>query len=450
MRTRRWVLPALILIALIIAAAALPAVLRAMPSRYVARLPEPIQALGQRDQPVVLPTAVTARDAGYLLAEIDTPAVLHAPTHAAPPTPTPLPTTAHGSDAASTPVTPTATTAASSPTPAPTTTPAIPIPPSSRLPGRITHQFQDWNNCGPATLTMALTHFQVFHRQSQVASFLKPDKEDRNVTPAEMAAYVNEETDLAALDRVNGNLDILRRLIAAGFPVIVEIGNDPPGDYRWMGWLGHYLLTVAYDDDSRTFWVYDSWFGTSEVPQENAHDRGREWDYDTFDSYWRQFNSSYIVLFPTEEASTVAEIIGSHMDDGTMWQDALRRTQTELQASGDDPFAWFNLGTIYNHFGDYNRAADAFDYARTLGLPRRMLYYQFGPYEAYYETGRYEDVILLADVVLEYPYFEEAYYYKGLALAALGNVRDARDNLEKAAAFNPNFAPAQLALESLE
>ena len=458
MRTRWWVIPATIFIFLVIAAAALPAVLRAMPSRYVARLPEPIQALSQREQPVVLPTAVTARDAGYLLAEIDAPAVLHAPTHAAPPTPTPLPTTAHSSAATNARASATATNAAPaptdtpapSPTPAPSATPSMPIPPSSRLPGRITHQFQDWNNCGPATLTMALTHFQVFKPQSQVASFLKPDKEDRNVTPAEMVAYVNEETELAALDRVNGNLDTLRRLLAAGFPVIVEIGNDPPGDYRWMGWLGHYLLAVAYDDDSHTIWVYDSWFGTSEVPQENAHDRGREWDYDTFDSYWRQFNSSYVVLFPPDERETVAGIIGSHMDDATMWQDALHRTQAELQANGEDAFAWFNLGTIYNHFGDYKRAADAFDYARTLGLPRRMLYYQFGPYEAYYETGRYEDVILLADVVLEYPYFEEAYYYKGLALAALGNVRDARDNLEKAAAFNPNFAPAQVALQSLE
>lgn len=442
MTKRRWLLPIVAVLLILLGLALLPTILRAMPSRYVARLPEPVQALGARDQVETLPTAAAGRSADYLLAEIDSPAEMPLPTHAPPATPTPRPTT--GAPGATT-----ASVAARTAAPTPTATLAAPIPASARL-GRIQHQFQDWNNCGPATLTMALSYFQLFHNQSQVASFLKPNPEDRNVTPAEMAAYVTGSTELGAFDRVNGNLDILRRLMAAGFLVIVEIGNDPPGDYRWIGWIGHYLLPVAYDDESRTIWVYDSWFGTSEVPMENAHDRGREWDYDTFDRYWRQFNSSYVVLFPPDEADTVAEIIGSQMDDETMWQDALQRTQSELQVDAENAFTWFNLGTIYNELGDYKRAADAFDRARRIGLPRRMLYYQFGPYEAYYEVGRYQDVILLADIVLDYPYFEEAFYYKGLALAALGDVREARKNLESAAAFNPNFAPAQAALESLQ
>jgi tetratricopeptide (TPR) repeat protein len=80
-----------------------------------------------------------------------------------------------------------------------------------------------------------------------------------------------------------------------------------------------------------------------------------------------------------------------------------------------------------------------------------MLWYQFGPYEAYYQVGRFEDVILLADLTLkDRPYFEESYYYKGLALAALGQTREARENLEKAVRFNPNFAPAAEALAGLD
>ena len=79
-----------------------------------------------------------------------------------------------------------------------------------------------------------------------------------------------------------------------------------------------------------------------------------------------------------------------------------------------------------------------------------MLWYQFGPYEAYYETGRNEDVILLADTTLQdRPYFEESFYYLGLAQAALGDIPSARANLEKASAFNPNFAPAGRALAEL-
>jgi tetratricopeptide (TPR) repeat protein len=336
------------------------------------------------------------------------------------------------------------------PPPTPTLAPSAPVPPEARL-LRVQHRFQDWNNCGPATLTMALTYYQVFHTQTDAAAFLKPDPEDRNVSPWEMAAYVNEYTDLAALYRVNGSMDTLRRLLAAGFPVIAEVGIDPPGDYAWMEWYGHYLLPVAYEDASSTFWVYDSWFGTSEVPQENADALGREISYDIFDDYWRQFIRSYVVLYPAAEQAAVEEIVGADMDDAVMWQNALRTVQSELQADPEDAHAWFNLGTVYNALQDYERAADAFDHGRSLGLPWRMLWYQFGPYEAYYEVGRYEDVIVLADVSLEdRPYFEEAFYYKGLALAALGDAHEARRNLESAAAFNPNFAPAQAALESLQ
>jgi len=79
-----------------------------------------------------------------------------------------------------------------------------------------------------------------------------------------------------------------------------------------------------------------------------------------------------------------------------------------------------------------------------------MLWYQFGPYEAYYQVGRYDDVILLADVTLaDRPYFEESFYYKGLALEATGQTAAAEDNLEKAATFNPNFDPAVMALAEL-
>jgi tetratricopeptide (TPR) repeat protein len=122
----------------------------------------------------------------------------------------------------------------------------------------------------------------------------------------------------------------------------------------------------------------------------------------------------------------------------------------DLQAFPNDAYLWFNLGTVYNALGDYEKAAAAFDQAREIGLPWRMLWYQFGPYEAYYEVGRYQDVILLAEITLkDRPYFEESYYYKGLAEAALGNEDQAREDLEKAARFNPNFTLAVSAIKEL-
>ena len=80
-----------------------------------------------------------------------------------------------------------------------------------------------------------------------------------------------------------------------------------------------------------------------------------------------------------------------------------------------------------------------------------MLWYQFGPFEAYYQVGRFDDVILLAEHSLaDRPYFEEMLYYLGLAQAAIGEHDSARENLNAAIAFNPNFTPAVLALETLD
>ncbi|MCP4426686.1 MAG: hypothetical protein GY803_19510 [Chloroflexi bacterium] len=417
---------------------AFPALLKAIPPRFAARLPEPLRQMSApRDTIPILPTAANPVNAASLLASVDEDTAI-SPTSAPPSTLTPLPIVGETSQ-------PTAT---ATTTPIPTAT-QVPIPAQTRLES-VSHKFQEWNNCGPATLAMTLSYFDLFLTQTQTAAVLKPNPEDRNVSPWEMVDYVNNETSLRAVNRVNGDLYTARRLLANGIPVILEIGIDPPGEFSWMGWYGHYLLAVAYDDDLQQFWVYDSWFGTSETPLENANPEGRILTYADVGIYWPHFNRNYIAVYKPEQAGILAEIIGENMDDGTMWQNALQDVRSETAVSPDNAFLWFNLGTVYNALDQREAAAVAFDQARAIGLPWRMLWYQFGPYEAYYQTGRYEDIILLADVTLKQrPYFEESFYYKGLAQLALGDAKSARQNLEKAAAFNPNFEPATIALAEI-
>jgi hypothetical protein len=346
---------------------------------------------------------------------------------------------------------PTATSIPVTPSPSFTPTPIPPpLPISARL-GDVRHQFQTWNNCGPATLAMGLSYFDLFLSQAQTASVLKPNPEDRNVSPDEMADYVNNYSDLGAITRTNGNLNTILRFVSEGFPVIVELGLDPPGEYRWMDWYGHYLLLLAYDTNQEQVWVYDSWFGTSEIPGKNADPKGRQISFEDLDRYWQQFNRTYIVIFEQDNLRVVEDIIGEDINDSIMWQKSLAQTKEALRSNPQDEYLWFNLGTIYNALGNYEMAAGAFDQARAIGLPWRMLWYQFGPFEAYYQVGRYDDVILLADVTLDNrPYFEESYYYKGLALQALGELEEAKSNFEKANRFNPNFQEAQLALDALD
>ncbi len=432
---------------------AVPELLKAIPDRYVMRLPEPLRQLGlPESHAAILPTVEHPIAVQNLL--LSTPENRGVGADAAPTLASSAPETsvltdepAHDSEQKAAEPDPIAAPATSVPLPTPT---AWPLAAASRMDG-FQHKFQSWNNCGPATLAMALTFFGDNVRQSETAEVLKPNPEDRNVSPDEMAAYVNEQTPYNAIFRTDGNSEALRRLVANGIPVIIEIGIEPPGEYRWLGWYGHYLLVVAYDDSLEQFWVYDSWFGTSEEPLTNAHPDGRILSYDELDTYWPHFNRNYIVLYEPEQQQLVETIVGEEMDDKIMWQHALDTVQKETAADPDNAFFWFNLGTIYQAMGQNDKAATAFDQARAIGLPWRMLWYQFGPYETYYKAGRYEDVILLADVTLEdRPYFEESYYYKGLALAAMGDAAGARENLENAVNFNPNFALAAEALETLQ
>ncbi len=423
-----------------------PALLRALPTRYAMRLPEPLQALALPADPEVplLPTAAPPSNAQSLLGE-NAPEVAAASGTGATSTPPPVPTAipVDGQSPISASPTPTA-----APTVFPTATP-WPLPAAARMTG-IVHQFQEWNNCGPATMAMALSYFGVTLSQHDTAAVMKPNPEDRNVGPQEMAAYVNEQTEVQALFRSNGRRELLQRFISNNIPVIIEVGIEPPGEFRWLGWYGHYLMPVAYDDAQQQIWVYDTWFGTSEEPLTNAHPDGRALSYADLEQYWPQFNRNYIILYRPEQGELVAEILDEEIVDAVMWQRNLISAQANASAAPNNGFAWFNLGTVYNELGEYEKAAEAFDQARALGLPWRMLWYQFGPYEAYYQVGRYEDVILLADTTLkDRPYFEESFYYKGLAQAAMGQTAEARENLQRAIEFNPNYTPAQTALDEL-
>lgn len=328
------------------------------------------------------------------------------------------------------------------------TTPVVPaniaantslVPTAYQMTG-FTHIYQGWNNCGPATLTQALTYFGAAADQYPAASWLKPNSEDKNVSPWQMAAYVNEQLDgsVRALVRRGGTIDRLKTLVANNFPVIIEAGYDPETDDQ--GWMGHYLLVIGYDDAQSTFMTHDTFMGPF-----------RPYTYDHVNEFWRHFDRTYIVVYPPEREAELLGLLGTDADENQNVVNALEMARQEAVANPTDPFAWFNMGTNFVALGMYNEAATAFDQARNVGggLPWRMMWYQFGPFEAYYYTGRYQDMLNLAIANLNDgggQYVEETFYYMGLAKIAMGNTSDGIGNLRDALAMNPNFTPAAQAL----
>lgn len=297
------------------------------------------------------------------------------------------------------------------------------------------HIYQTWNNCGPATLSMNLSFYGWPGGQADAAKFLKPDPEDKNVSPDQMAAFA-QSAGYNAIARIDGSLALIKRFLDAGIPVLIEKGFEPnPED----GWEGHYELIIGYNESRREVVAMDSYTGPDQAVT-----------YDALDWYWSHFNRTFIIVYTADRAETVMQLLGADADVASNAASALATAQAEAAAQPGNAFAWFNIGSSFTALNDYEAAAAAYDQARGLGLPWRMTWYQFGLFEAYYRVGRYDDVLALADATLsKTPYIEELWYYRGLVHQARGEFDAAREQFEQALVYNANFKPAADALAAL-
>jgi tetratricopeptide (TPR) repeat protein len=303
--------------------------------------------------------------------------------------------------------------------------------PTSALLNGLRHEYQGWNNCAPSSVGMVLSYFNRTEQQAEIAPYLKPDPNDKNVSPHEIAAYA-QAIGFGAHIGVGGDMHLLKQFLSAGFPVIAEIWFVPEPDDG----MGHYRVLFGYDDQTETFSAHDSYVGPN-----------LSLSYAELDAVWRVFNRTYVVIYPAEKESTVQEILSESGEGEQMWQRAFRIAQEELLEDRENAFAWFNLGTSALQLGDTQQAAEAFDWARHLGLPWRMFWYQFGPFEAYMAQGRYQDVIALAEAGMDDAAIEEWYYWRGRALEMTGDVAGAQTDYRSAIELNANYTAARDALE---
>ncbi len=292
---------------------------------------------------------------------------------------------------------------------------------------------------------MALSYWGRKETQYDVARALRPDPEDKNVSPWEMEAYLRS-LGLGAIVRAGGTLDRLKALLNAGFPVIVETWYVR--DARDQ--LGHYRLLIGYDDTMQQFITYDSLHGP-DIPI----------GYQELDELWRVFNRVYLVIYAPERWESLVAALGEDMNEAAMYERALATALAEIENPPDScvaytacsdwvTFSWFSAGTSLTSLGRHVEAANAYDKARQLGLHFRMLWYQFGPYESYYAAGRYEDVIALANATLATTSnLEESYYWRGMARLAQGEIARAYSDFETALRYHPNWPPAVIALGRL-
>ncbi len=354
------------------------------------------------------------------------------------PTAIPNPTGTSSPATSTAAVTPTSTVAADTPIPP---TPTLAPPPPQMSLGSPPYEKQTANNCGPAALSMMLHMFGWSGDQKTISDVIKPVNGDRNVNPDEMAYWVlNYAGWLRAEYRLGGDLETLKRLIAAAYPVIIEGTTSlNPDDTGWPDddlWAAHYLLLTGYDDTTQTFTAQDAYRGPDKkIP------------YEQLESEWKPFNYLYFVVYLPDQETEIRTLLGSNWDKDVNRQNALAVAEAATVQDPNDAFAWFNVGSNLVYFERWDEANVAYDKARELKLPQRMFRYQFGPFIANFQAHRTDDLLALTEYALQRTEMsEETWLWHGWALYRKGDLNGAIEDWRKALSIHPGYKDALYAL----
>jgi hypothetical protein len=297
---------------------------------------------------------------------------------------------------------------------------------------------QTFNNCGPAALSIDLSFYGVHVDQQTLADALRPTnnttgKDDDKSTPPDEIAGQAETYGLVAYSRPNGNIDLLKRLIAAGFPVMTRTLLNTSEDFA------HYRVIKGYDDTKGELTDEDGFQG------ENV-----TFSYNDFLAIWKPFNYEYIVFAPPDKQTEVESILGDDVDATTAWKEAAQTASRAVAADPKDASVQFDLSVADYYISDYADSVRAFEAAQP-SLSEHALWYQIEPIESYYELGDYDKVFSLAKSILSdnNPAYPELYVIEGESYLKEGDRASAKTAFETALQYNKNLKSAQDGLASV-
>jgi predicted double-glycine peptidase len=287
------------------------------------------------------------------------------------------------------------------------------------------HAFQTFNNCGPASLSMALSYFEITATQQELGNALRPyqnlqgDNDDKSVTLAELAVKA-QEYDLLTYHRPGGNLKIIQNFIAEDIPVITRTWTKPNED------IGHYRVVKGYDQSQNIL-----------IQDDSLQGKNLSYTIDEFNQLWQAFNYEFLVLVPPEKKAIAETILGDQLDEKTAWELALQQAQAQVSQTPTDIYAQFNLLTAHYHLGNYQATVTIFEQVQDR-LPERMLWYQLEPLLAYYQLGQDDRVLSLTQEILanHNRAFSELHYLRGQIFRKRGQTIAANEAFKLAEQYN--------------
>lgn len=296
----------------------------------------------------------------------------------------------------------------------------------------ISHMWQTLNNCGPAAVAMALSYYGYEKTQGEVAQVLRPNPQSRGMSATGIPPYVGQ-LGLAAVIKINGNLNLLKALVSNNVPVIVSQLVKPDDTIR------HYRLVRGYDDAAGVVIVNDSLLGPNYLIP-----------YDQFVSIWRVLNYRYIPVYRPADEAVIRSIIGADWDNSVMYNRAVQEASRAVEKQPDDGYLWYDLGEDYFNLKNYQKASEAWEKGLQLGLPDSMFWIYWRLASAYNQMGRFDSALkLLAQIPSGEIGYGRLYYERAEAHKGLKQRDQAIADYKAALELDPTLKEAKDALAAL-
>ncbi len=215
--------------------------------------------------------------------------------------------------------------------------------------GPMTHVWQTWNNCGPASVVMALSAIGIDASQEEARLVLRGEDIRRGMPAQNVDPWLRARFGRRAVARTNGTADQVKRFIANGFPVVVT---------QWLedaSRLAHYRVVRGYDDGRAVFYVNDPMRGANAALS-----------YDWFVENWKPFSYRYLILYRPEDEARVKALVGGDWDEIAMRERLYLRAGADASRQGTAA-SWLAQGEAAYQYGRFAEAVAAFERALTLG-----------------------------------------------------------------------------------
>lgn len=325
-------------------------------------------------------------------------------------------------------------------TPSPTSTPKIVLktPPAEKTLPDGFHTFQTFNNCGPASLSMALTYYGITKTQEELGQELRPyqnpqgDNDDKSVTLTELGEKA-KEFGFIYYHRPNGSFELIKLFIAYDIPVIARTITKESED------IGHFRVIKGYNDNGGVL-----------IQDDSLQGKDLQYTYKNFNNIWKAFNYEYLVLADPEQEKLVEAILGENKDFINSWRLASEFAGEQLKQDPNDVYARFNLSVALYNIKDYKESVNEFEKIESK-LPFRTLWYNIEPILSYFELGDYERVFDITDKILNNGNraFSELYIVRGEIYKKQGNADSAHQEFEKALLYNQHLESVRNVLTNL-